>query len=283
MHMRAGWVKRWCVAGLAGLGVTGCDLVAVDGQTLVLGNRGTVYGSGGNAQQAPLPAVRVLPGGAVIVEDADLLGGGIVVESADPPVYGLAGAGIAAEGLLDRARPAPQVRVLNGRVQGGPVVLGALVNLFDAPSPAIDASAADIEIAGGLIRGGAIVSLVPGDAFPAGSSAPAVFALESTLRITGGTFESGAVIPLDPAGDPGPNPTFVAIDSDVEIRAGEFNDGILINGGSARIFGGRGRLLGLASATPDGCSELHGGSFDLLVVLDGRVLAFGTGLAPLET
>jgi hypothetical protein len=41
-------------------------------ESLVLDNRGLAFGSGGNAQRAPLPAVRVLPEGSVTVRDADV-------------------------------------------------------------------------------------------------------------------------------------------------------------------------------------------------------------------
>jgi hypothetical protein len=275
--------KRVCAAALFALFApfvaAGCDLVAMDGQTLVASGRGSVYGSGGNALQPPVSAVRVMPGGTLIVQDADMYGGGILVESVDQPLYGVAASGILADASLDPGRPAPRVRVVNGLVQGGSVVLQVPVNSYDAPGAALDVFGADLEISGGLMRGGGLVSTVPGDTLLPDLAGAALFAQDSAIRVTGGTFELGTVSPLDPTAGVATSPTFIALDSDVEIRAGEFNEGILLEDGSARIFGGRARMLVLTSPTQQGCSELRGGSFALLGVVDTEVRVFGTELA----
>jgi Tol biopolymer transport system component len=270
MTTSGGAARPLILATVALITSTACDLVAEAGQMLVLGNRGTAFGSGGNSQRAPLPTVRVRPGGALIVEDADLFGGGIVVERADQPRYGSAGAGIS----LTRGF----VRVQEGLVRGGPILVMVPADAFDNPAPAIDASSATIEISGGSIIGGGIASTVA-DRFAPALTAPALEAFDSRIRVTGGTFVAGTPSPRDPAAGAAGGPSFVAVDSDVVIRAGEFGEGIGIADGSARIFGGRGSSLSFLNSLPQSCSEIHGGQFQTLLIGAGRVLVFGSRLA----
>src|SRR5262245_42737998 len=112
--------------------LTACDLIARPRQPLVLGDRGMVFGTSGNAQQAPVPAIQVVPEGSVTVLDADVFGGSIAFERVDQQRFGVAAPGILAD--------TGAVRVVQGLIQGGSIVVQAPVDDFDAPAPAIDAS-----------------------------------------------------------------------------------------------------------------------------------------------
>ena len=258
--------RRGALIACALVGAVGCDLIAEAGRVLVLGNRGTVFGSGGNAQNAPLPAVRVQPGGGVVVQDADVFGGGIVVQQAGQQSFGTAGAGISAvdgNGM---------VRVQQGLVAGGPVLVQVQEDAFDEAAPGIQATDSAIEISGGTVRGGGIVSQV--GPLTEGLPAPAVLAQGGTLRMTGGTLMAGGVAP-ESAGD---DPSVIALESQLEVLGGSFGDEVLSADGRARILAGTFESLQLVSSTPEGCSELRGGQVSELAVVGGRLIVAGTGL-----
>jgi hypothetical protein len=262
--------KRCALLGLI-LAGSGCDLISMPGQTLTLGNRGSVFGSGGNADQAPLPAVRVQPTGTVVVQDADLFGGGIVVSRTDQTQYGIAGQGIISD--------SGSVRVQAGLVQGGPIVLQTPVDVFDDPAPAIDATASSIDISGGRVVGGSIVSTV-GQGLEASIPASGLEATSSNVRITGGTFAAGVLNPA-PETDPllGLNPSVLAVSSNLEIRGGDFTGGIALADSTARIFGGRASAVTFLSLGTSACSEIRGGQFSVFGISGGRIIVAGTDLA----
>jgi hypothetical protein len=260
--------KRFALLACAVIGGAGCDLIVETGQTLVLADRGAAFGTGGNAQTAPLPAVRVQPGATLVVQDADVLGGGIVVQQTDQPSFGSAGAGIASTAGNGT------VRVLQGLVSGGSVLVQAPKDPLDEPAPGIVAVGSSVEIAGGTIRGGSIVSQV--GPTPGKRPAPAMVVIGGTVRVTGGTFVPGM---LD-----SPNPlaarlSLLAIGSQLEIRGGVFNDAFGAIDGRTRVFGGIFESLAFMSSTPSGCSELRGGLLSALGVDRGRVIVAGTGLS----
>lgn len=255
-------------ASLTGLG---CDLEAGAGQTVMAGDGGSVFGSGGNAQRAPLPAVRLRPGGTLVVEDAKLSGGGIVVERIDQPRYGVAGPAVLSAGGT--------VRFRKGMLSGGPILLqvprmGADI---DAPAPAIDARFSQIEISGGSIAGGGVFSSLPGSVVD-GPPGSALRATRSVIRVTDGVFSLGALNPQNPAPTPS-DAVFKAMRSNTEIRGGEFRQDLEFTDGITRIFGGRGGRLTFSNAFDESCSELHGGRFESVSISGGRLIVFGTQLS----
>lgn len=264
-------LKRYVLVACALIGGAGCDLIAEAGSTLTLGGRGSVFGSGGNAQTAPLPAVRVQPSGTVVVQDADLFGGGILAEQPGQQSFGMAGAGISSR--VGNGT----IRVQQGLVSGGPVVLQVAGGAFDDPAPGIDAIDSTLEITGGTIRGGALVSQV--GPLTDGLPAPALLAQGGTVRMLGGSLAAGA-LPTELAGN---GPSMIAMDSRLEVLGGTYGDEVLSADGRARILGGTFQSLHLVSSSPDGCSELRGGQMSELVAVGGRVIVAGTGLALVPT
>jgi hypothetical protein len=269
--MRRRVTTRWILLAVLSLASSACDLVAVSGQTFRFGNRGTITGTAGNAQRAPLPAVRVQPGGGVVVEDADVLGGGILIQNIRQPSFGpVAAAGISANGGM--------VRVEKGLVRGGDLVLNVPLITIGLPGAAIDAHSSVVEITGGTIAGGAIVS--PLGPSPSQFTGRALEAINSKVTITGGTFLVGTVSPEPPF----PMQQFASVSlvlGEAEIRGGSFGDEVSFFGGRARIFGGTAIQLrfGTPANAPQGCFEIHGGSYRSLLYGSEQVLVFGTGLA----
>ncbi len=272
MWMRSVSAKRFVLIACAVVAGAGCDLVAVAGQTLTLGNQGSVFGTGGNAQTAPNPAVRVQLGGNVTVEDASLFGGGLLVQQVGQQSFGAAGAGIASAGNNS-------IRVQRGMVSGGSVLLQVPVTQFDRPAPAIAAVGAFVEITGGTVRGGSIVSQV--GAVPMGVSpnlilpAPAITANGGTLRVTGGTVMSGAIDPPDSRA----RLSVATFNTQVDVLGGTFSDGFGTIDGRARISGGTFESLVFLNTSANSCSEIRGGQFSGLAISGGRVIIAGTGLA----
>lgn len=267
MPIRLERAKPYALIFCAVIGGAGCDLIAEAGKVLTLGGRGSVFGSGGNAQNAPLPAVRVEPGGTVVVQDADVFGGGVVVQQPGQPSSGAAGAGISSDAGNGT------IRVQQGLVSGGPVVVQVAGDVADQPAPGIQATDSSIDIAGGTIRGGGVVSQV--GPLADGLPAPAVLAQGGTLRMTGGTLTAGGLAPQSDGDDP----SVIAMDAQVEVVGGSFSDELLAADGRARILGGTVESLQLVSSTPDGCRELRGGQVGEIVVVGGRLIVAGTGLA----
>jgi hypothetical protein len=224
------------VAVLAG---SACDLIARPGETLTLADGGPVFGTGGNSQRAPLPAVRVRDGATVVVQNAMLFGGGTLVEVATQAAFGTAGPGISSDGGT--------VRVQQGEVRGGPILAQVASDVLDDPAPGIDASSS-------------------------------TEAFDSTLRITAGTFSAGAVSPAAP-GSTLAGLSLLATASDVEIRGGSFPDPSAFADSRVRILGGSMFLLTFLSSDPAGCAEVRGGQFSGLGISGGRVIVAGSGFA----
>lgn len=263
------WIAKRGALIACAIGAVACDLVAEPGQLLVLGDRGAAFGSGGNAQTAPLPAVRVQPGGALIVQDADVFGGGILVEQQGQQRFQSAGAGI-----FSGANSA--ILIQQGLVAGGPVVLRVPETALDNTGPGVRAVGSAVEVSGGTIRGGALVSEV--GTLPPSLPAAAIEIDGGTLRVTGGTFMAGARVPPDPILD-SLRFSVRAQGSVLEIRGGTFSDGFGTIDSRTRIFGGAFEFLVIQSSTPSGCSELRGGLLSGLGVDRGRVIVAGTGLS----
>jgi hypothetical protein len=254
------------VAVLAG---SACDLIARPGETLTLADGGPVFGTGGNSQRAPLPAVRVRDGATVVVQNAMLFGGGTLVEVATQAAFGTAGPGISSDGGT--------VRVQQGEVRGGPILAQVASDVLDDPAPGIDASSSTVEISGGSVRGGSLLSSVTG-AQLTGLAGSAIEAFDSTLRITAGTFSAGAVSPAAP-GSTLAGLSLLATASDVEIRGGSFPDPSAFADSRVRILGGSMFLLTFLSSDPAGCAEVRGGQFSGLGISGGRVIVAGSGFA----
>src|SRR5262245_32951306 len=114
--------KRCILIGIVLASGPACERTVLSGQTLKLSDQELVIASGGNAQQAPVPAVLVQPEAALVVVDAQLTGGGIVVERVDQQRYGKSGAGISVD--------SGAARVTAGRVQGGNILVNVPVDDF---------------------------------------------------------------------------------------------------------------------------------------------------------
>lgn len=259
--------KPYVLIACAVVAGAACDLTARTGQTLVLGNRGSVFGSGGNAQSAPLPAVTVQSGATVLVQDADVFGGGIVVSQAGQQLFGEAGPGIVSD---DNGT----IRVQQGLVAGGPIVLQLPVDVFDDPAAGIDTVNSTVEITGGTVRGGGIVSQTgtTPDALPG----IGVSVLNGTLRVTGGTIMAGPLIP--PPAAEGVALSVFAVNTQSEILGGTFTDSVGVLDGRARIRGGSFNILVFQNTSAASCSEIRGGTFRIVAVQMGRVIVAGTGL-----
>jgi hypothetical protein len=266
MSIRFAMAKRYSLVVCALVGGAACDLIAEAGQTLTLANQTTVLGSVGNAQTPPRPAVDVRPGGTVVVQDATLLGGGVLVQQAGQQSFGAAGPGISAPDGNGT------IRVQQGLVSGGPVIVRVAGEAFDDPAPGIQTLDATLEIGGGTLRGGALVSEV--GPLADGLPAPALLTQGGTVRMLGGSLGAGS-LPAEIAGD---GPSMVALESQLEIVGGSYGDEVLSADGRARILGGTFESLHLVSSSPDGCSELRGGQMGELVVVGGRVIVAGTAL-----
>lgn len=262
-----------------------CDLEAGPDQELVLGNGGIVLGV------ATPNAVSVVPGGSVVIQDADVRGRGVAVTPEMPRQLNeiVAGTGI----VSNRGR----VRIVQGQVSGGNVLLLAeprIVASLDtgkvAPAlVAVNGSSVDIE--GGALATSSVIfgSGVAGD--DAVFDTPrTVFVSDSELRIRGGTFRMGVRQDLNPP----PGVVFGAFPLDaersrVEIAGGDFGIGFVqLRGSRSRILGGQvdqlflQPALALASSDPQtltpGCTEVRGGWINRVTVRgDGeRLILVGT-------
>lgn len=274
MSIGSAIAKRCVVLACAVIGGAGCDLVARTGETLVLANRGSVFGSGGDAQTAPLPAVNVQPGGNVVVQDADLFGGGILVQQVGQQAFDFAGAGIRSV--------SGTVRVQQGLVSGGPVVIQVQDLAFDSAEAGIRAVGSSVEVVGGMVQGGAVVSqigLVSMDA------APAVITQGGTLRVSGGTLNPGALVPALPNSDI--NFSILTFGTQVEVLGGSFGGGLGLLDGRARVLGGTFPFVFVDTAIGGGCVELRGGQINeftgrfpgITAINGGRLIVAGTGLS----
>lgn len=266
-------LKRCAVVLFAVLGGAACDLVAGPGQTLTLGDGGNVFGTGGNAQRGPLPAVTVQPTGTVVVRNSSLFGGGVLVQQPNQRAFLFAGAGI---DVTDGT-----VRVEQGVVAGGPVVLQVPASGFDLPEAGIIASGASfVDILGGTVRGGSFISQV---GMVNGEAAPGMDILGGGLRVSGGTISPGVVDP--PTGDSDFDFSVTTSDTDVHILGGNFTGGVAFGDGRARISGGTFRFLFVLNEDGQACAELRGGQineFDevpgIIVSNRARLIVAGTGL-----
>jgi hypothetical protein len=262
------------------LGGAGCDLVAKAGETLELANGGTTFGTGGNAQTRPGRAVTVEDGGTVVVKDATVLGGGILVQQVDQQRFTRAGAGIFSAG-------GGTIRVEQGVVAGGGVALQVALPeaTFDEPAPGIEATDSSIEVMGGTVRGGALVSEVGPFPRPPVNMAPrvpgpAIVSMRGTLNLRGGSFMPGAMDPVDPLIPP---VAVITVGSQLNILGGSFRGAISTQNSQTRIRAGTFDVLLVIG----GCAEIRGGQINELDVLGnragiallgGRVVVAGSGL-----
>lgn len=254
------------LALLAVVAFPACDTVVGPGQTVTLSGQGLFFGSGGNVMTPSLPAVRVQPSGVLFIEDAELFGGGTIVES--PQQTPLASAGIASDG--------GGVAVRRGTVRGGPVVIQVPTSGRALAGAGVDASQSVVLVEGGTLIGGDIVVQESGSG--GGFAGPGLQARESDVLVTGGSFKPG-----NPSRDARGVPTdsFVADFSAVEIDGGDFagqasffNSNVLIQGG--RFDAIRFVISGAFQTTPF-CSEIRGGSISSIEVADfGTLFVFGT-------
>ncbi len=273
MSIGSAVAKRCALLVCAVIGGIGCDLVVRTGETVVLGNRGSVFGTGGNSQAAPRAAVTAQAGSTVVVQDADVFGGGIVVEQVGQPAFQFAGAGIQATGGT--------VRVQQGLVAGGPVVIRVQDDAFDSAQAGISATASTVEITGGTVRGGAVVSQAGQVLMDA---APGIFVQGGSLRVTGGTVNPGAVLPPFPDSDI--NFSILGFGAQVEVLGGTFGGGLGMFDGRARVRGGVFPFVFQDTATGGGCTEVRGGQINefvgrfpgLAALNGGRLIVAGTGL-----
>lgn len=239
----------------------GCDLSVENGEVTELANRGQVFGA------ATPNAVRVRPGGTLVVRDADLFGRGRVVDAL-PAGLPTPGAAIVAD--------AATVRIVKGQIVGGNVLVTVDPNSFPVPVPVDGAASAKAfaSVAGVIdappsARAFATVVGVPlesGVVLP-----PALSALHSSVVIEGGTLIGSsafgapqpffaATAPLQVIGGqllitggeflPGtmipppllrfPVRSLFALQTDVEIRGGNFDAApVSLTSSRARITGGR--------------------------------------------
>jgi hypothetical protein len=223
----------------------GCDVVVESGQTVEPANRGSVW-----AVNSP-NAVRVRPGGTLIVRDADLFGLGKVVTTIPAGPFPMPGAAIEASGGT--------VRIVKGRIAGGNVLVQVDPNSFPIPadpssSPgemrfasmvgvpianlaslagALEAFQSTVEIAGGTLVG----SSVFGRPNPYLSPFAVVSVFGGQLRILGGEFLPATMVPPSPL--PSGGSSVSALDAFVEISGGRFDAGpVVLAGANARITGG---------------------------------------------
>lgn len=279
-----------CLIVVCALLMTACDLVVRNGGELRAANAGTIFGSLGSGDTPARPAITLLPGGTVVVEDATVLGGGRSVVSADP----IAGSS------------APAIRVEGGRlvlqqgtIRGGTLQFlgpdlgrGATENSVGFTGAAIAGRNVRLEISGGLVLGGDVV--VMGDPIGSGLSfggalsaaGPALSLRDSEILISGGTFQLGAKQFLTAFS---PRPLFEVDRSAVSIRGGDFRGGPIDLGASQnRIAGGRfefgiiagsfNRFIFDTSARPPGCTEIRAGVIPRVEVAGNETaFVFGSG------
>lgn len=275
--------KPYALVLCAILGGAGCDLVVKMGETLELANAGTVLGTGGNAQTRPGRAVTVEAGARVVVKDASVFGGGLLVEQVGQQRFVRAGAGIFSAG------GGGTIRVEQGLVSGGGVILRVSLPeaTFDEPAPGIEATDSRIEVTGGTVRGGALVSQAgPFPRPPVNTAprvpAPAIVNMGGTLTVTGGSFLPGV---MDPAELLLPPISVIATGAQAEIFGGTFSGAFVANNGRTRIRGGTLDVL----AVGGGCAEVRGGQLNQIQFLGSRagialfggarLIVAGTGLA----
>ena len=253
---------------------TACDIIVEPGTQTTLANRGSVFGSGASGMAPAAPAVRVGVGASLVVADADVFGGGTIIDAPEPAGFE------AAPGILATGG---SVRVLQGRIQGGPILVTVDVPSTDDSGAGILALSSSVEISGGTIVGGEYVAAadsVPSAVFPAAG----VEVIDSTLRINGGLIEGGRIRRASPTSVFGGAPGVLADGSDVEMRGGSVSSISQISG-RVRVLGGQLPFLGIAGSTST-CAEIRGGKVESVSVaapgatlfIFGTNLILGTGL-----
>lgn len=256
-----------------------CDLVVAPGDSLTLGNRGSVFGSSSMSAAVPaLPAVEVQPGGSATVADADVFGGSVFPMPADFASSGAAGIEVSGGSL----------RVLQGRVQGGSVVFRQPPVLeiptgqqFGLGGVGVHAVNADVEILGGTLVGGSVVGVDDPAQFltPGGG----LRSVRSRIAIRGGTFALGVT-----KGGTADQTWLMVADlfgSSLQVSGGDFQGTVRTEFGRNVITGGAfPRLqLGNAALPPrspavSGCTEIRGGTFGAIELVFGeQLIIFGTG------
>jgi hypothetical protein len=262
-----------------------CDLEAGAGQELVLDNRGLALAS------VKPNAVTVLPGGSVVVQDADVFGRGRSVSADTPDLQLEAGAAIAAN--------AGRVRIVQGQLSGGNFLIASGRQAGSARigtlAPALQAVAGStVEILGGtLVSSGVFFASGVTDDNTLFDFPETVSVSDSDLRIRGGVLRAGERQDMiSPPGFPALGLAFPldATRSRVEISGGDFGPGsVQLRGSRSRILGGRMDRLTLSPAPPAtnsgsfdfvaGCTEIRGGSFGNVTITGAgeRLIVFGSG------
>lgn len=263
-------LTRGVLLGLITVTIAACDLVVNPGETITVGDGGSVFAT------ETLNAVRVRPGGTLVVEDANLFGLGRT--AMELPEMGQPFPELGTAVMADHAT----VRVLGGSVTGGNILfqLPPLAQFSgSAPSKAGSAIVAEgsvIEIQGGRLQASGVFGFMNMTDIVRYGFAPAVAATQSVVRIRGGVLTGGDRPPIPQ--NPGGYGALEAIDSDVEITGGEFQGSVRLLSSQSRITGGSfpffgpvlggirprfGQALTVATAEglPPGCTEIHGGSF----------------------
>lgn len=266
--------SRSALVSLSLLSLAACDITVPRGTTLVFGNQGTVSGSFGNSTTLPRPAVSVEQEGTAVIQDANVRGGLAFIERADQGGFTTAGR----EGIIVSGGT---VRVLKGLIRGGAVLsLVEFTNTrqFVGGGAGIRAEVATVEISGGTIMGGDVVSIASDSLF--GFPGAGLAAASSTVRITGGTFTAGRAQTNLPTFFPA---SFAGDDSNVDISGGVF-EGVVLSGSRTRLRGGVLGVLTFGSGNAErSCNEIRGGQITALNVFGGRVFVFGRNLVEQPT
>jgi hypothetical protein len=257
-----------------------CELVVTDGQTATLGAADAVF-----AVLTP-NAVRVQPGGTLVVEGADVVGRGVRVEALDAVPPDVLGPAVVSEGGF--------VRVRRGTLSGGNLLVvandpatppnppqGSPIDLLLSPRPlpsALVATDSVVEIEGGTLVSGSQPGPTGAERF---FTLPALSLTRGELAIRGGEFLRGEealsffLIP--------PRVVVSALQARVAISGGSFDGWVRLAGSQSRISGGQvGRLvLGPALPQPSGpgCTEIQGGGIATVLIIspDETLLILGTG------
>ena len=252
------------LAALALLFGSACERIVPSGEELVIADGQTVFGSSGNDPRVAQPAVLVQPQGRLIVRDATLIGGTLLLQTVPAGSSRVAPAGILSLG--------GQVRVTSGAV-----VTGGLASV-DGSVDATLASGSGIEAQGGSVSIEAGATVVGGDLgrpdteMPVTLGGSGVRILNGTLSVSGGRIQGGIDFFSDAA------PSIEAFGSIVRVQGGEI-DLLQASSSTTRIVGGLVRRL----APSGGCTEIRGGATSSLSPSDGAVTRiFGSGFnAPL--
>ena len=263
--------RALCAAALALL-ASACDIQVMSGETTTLGGGGIVGGStiqNEDGVDFGFTAARVFSGGTLIVDNATLLGGQAVLDSA-------AGNGQSGPGVLSSGT----VILREGTLRGGAGILTGEVAVGQTPptaiGPGLFANLGRVEILGGKVIGGAAQPR-PGFSTRSAQASSAIVTSSTDLFIAGGIMKNGK--PVNPVGVPANRqPVVDTLGGTAEIVGGDFRGTVSFLDTDVSISGGLFPLTVLIQSDNRSgvCAEIRGGRFGSTTGSGGNLFVAGS-------